>query len=88
MKLQSSEELARIIIDRRKEAGYTQVQAAKACGVSISFMNKLENAKPTIQVGKVFKVLSMLGVDLVAIPRPIVVSEKVYEKLPLEIEIQ
>lgn len=71
MKLDNLESLSSVIIERRKSAGYTQTQAAKACGVSISFMNKLENAKPTIQIGKVLHVLSRLGVDLEARPRPI-----------------
>lgn len=71
MPLQSIEDLSKLIIERRKTAGLTQTQAAQACGVSISFMNKLENAKPTIQFGLVFKVLTRLGIDLGAHGRPV-----------------
>jgi transcriptional regulator with XRE-family HTH domain len=84
----SPEDLAHVVIQRRKAVGYTQVQAAKACGVSISFMNKLENGKATIQIGLILKVFSRLGIDLLAKERalPQQQDNKTMEWIPLNLD--
>ena len=48
----------------RREMGLTQVQAAARCGVGVRFMSDLENGKSTIEMGRVLKVLSKLGLKL------------------------
>lgn len=49
---------------RRRAMGVTQVQAAALCGVGVRFLSDLENGKPTIEMGRVIKVLSKLGLML------------------------
>ena len=49
---------------KRKEDGLTLADAAALCGVGYRFMSDLENGKETVQVGKVLKVLTALGLDM------------------------
>jgi len=49
---------------KRKEDGLTLADAAALCGVGYRFMSDLENGKVTVQVGKVLKVLTALGLDM------------------------
>lgn len=53
--------LAKEVLKQRKTAGLTQAEAAALCGVGIRFFSELENAKSSLQIGKVFKVLASLG---------------------------
>jgi HTH-type transcriptional regulator/antitoxin HipB len=50
--------------EKRKEDGLTLADAAALCGVGYRFMSDLENGKETVQVGKVLKVLTALGLDM------------------------
>jgi len=50
---------------KRKEDGLTLADAAALCGVGYRFMSDLENGKETVQVGKVLKVLTALGLDMI-----------------------
>lgn len=49
---------------KRKEDGLTLADTASLCGVGYRFMSDLENGKETVQVGKVLKVLTALGLDM------------------------
>jgi HTH-type transcriptional regulator / antitoxin HipB len=49
---------------KRKEDGLTLADAAALCGVGYRFMSDLENGKATVQVGKVLRVLTALGLDM------------------------
>ncbi len=52
------------IRNKRKEDGLTLAEAAALCGVGYRFMSDLENGKQTMQIGKVLKVLTALGLDM------------------------
>jgi len=49
---------------QRRAMGITQVQAAALCGVGVRFISDLENGKPTMETGRVLKVLARLGLSL------------------------
>ena len=49
---------------KRKKDGLTLADAAALSGVGYRFMSDLENGKETVQVGKVLKVLTALGLDM------------------------
>lgn len=64
--LRSTEDISRLVKERRKALGYTQSDVASFCGVGLRFLSELENGKETLQLGKVLKVMSILGLDLSA----------------------
>ena len=49
----------------RKAQEMTQSQLADLCGVGLSFVSNLENGKPTLEAGKMLRVVNTLGLDLV-----------------------
>jgi HTH-type transcriptional regulator / antitoxin HipB len=55
------EEFVRLIRERRKALGLTQVETARLAGCDASFIGDLEKGKPTAQLGKVLDVLKVLG---------------------------
>lgn len=64
--LHSPKDIASLVKGRRKELGYTQEEVASFCGVGQRFFSELENGKETLQLGKVLKVINILGLDLTA----------------------
>ena len=64
MIIASLENIASLVKSRRKELQLTQIELARLCNVGVRFVSDLENAKPTCQINKVFKVLSGLGIKL------------------------
>ncbi len=62
-------EIGRIVREKRKSIGFTQVEAAGMCNVGARFLSELENGKPTLQAGKVLHVLESLGLDIVIADR-------------------
>lgn len=58
-------ELGAEIRRMRKEAGLRQDQLAGVCGVGVRFLVQLEHGSETAQIGKVFKVLKVLGCEVV-----------------------
>ena len=62
--LHTPQDIASLVKKRRKELGYTQSQVAAFCGVGNRFFSELENGKETLQLGKVMKVINILGLDL------------------------
>ena len=47
----------------RKRQGVTQLELSQAADVGRRFVVELENGKETVQVGKMLKVLDILGID-------------------------
>ena len=64
--LHSPEDISRLVKERRKTLGYTQADVASFCGVGLRFLSELENGKEALQLGKVLKVMNILGLDLSA----------------------
>ena len=58
----SVEELGKSVARVRKQQGATQVQLAQMSNVGVRFVRDLEDGKPTVQMNKVLKVLSVLGI--------------------------
>ena len=48
----------------RKEQGLTQEQLAAISGIGVRFIRELEQGKASCHIGKVFTVVSMLGMDI------------------------
>lgn len=59
---QSVRELGQIVESVRKRQGATQIQLAQMSNVGVRFVRDLEDGKPTAQMDKVLKVLSVLGI--------------------------
>ena len=57
-------QLGKIVERVRKRQGATQVQLAQMSNVGVRFVRDLEDGKPTVQMDKVMKVLSVLGIAL------------------------
>jgi y4mF family transcriptional regulator len=66
MRIETPEDLGRLVRSVRKRQGLTQEALAGASGVGPRFVGELEKGKPRCEVGKVLVVLQMLGVDLIA----------------------
>lgn len=57
------EEIGRHIRAERKRQGVTQLELSQAADVGRRFVVELENGKETVHVGKMLKVLDILGID-------------------------
>lgn len=68
MRITSARDLGLYVRDRRRDLGVTQAQVAEAAGVSRRWLLGLENGKPTMQIGLVFRTLEAL--DLLMEVRP------------------
>lgn len=66
MKIINPEDIGQIIKQKRKSDGLTLEEAAAVCGVSYAFLSALEHGKATVQLNKVLRVLSGLGLELKA----------------------
>ncbi len=49
---------------QRRAQGLTQAEAAELAGVGVRFVRELEKGKPTAHIGKVFAVLTTLGLRI------------------------
>jgi len=58
--------LGALVRARRKALGATQVELAALCDVGPRFVVELERGKPTLELGKVLRVLDRLGLTLLA----------------------
>lgn len=58
--------LGRLIREYRKTSGLTQTDLAGLCGVSMKFVNQVENGKTTAEIGKILRLVSTVGLDLIA----------------------
>lgn len=61
--------LGAVIRDARKAHGLTQAALAGLAGTGVRLISELERGKPGVQIGKVFGVLAVLGLQL-AVRRP------------------
>jgi len=66
MKIITTEDIGRIIKQKRKADGLTLEQAAAISGVSYAFLSALENGKETVRLNKVLQVIECLGIELEA----------------------
>lgn len=60
----SLKDLGKLIKQERKARNLTQTQLGELTGTSINFISQIEAGKPTAQIGKVFRVLQVLGYEL------------------------
>ncbi len=60
--IENSEMLGRKIREIRRKQGVTQAQVAGLANTGVRFVGDLENGKKTCQIGKMLKVLDVLGV--------------------------
>jgi y4mF family transcriptional regulator len=49
---------------KRRQLRATQAEVADLAGVGVRFLSELERGKPSVEFGKVLRVLSALGLDL------------------------
>lgn len=61
-------ELGDLIRRTRKQLGMTQAELAALTGLSLAFVNHVENGKATAQLGKTLMLLQQLGIRLHARP--------------------
>lgn len=57
-------ELGLVIKKERKLRELTQTQLGELTGTSINFISQIESGKSTAHIGKVFRVLQVLGIEL------------------------
>ena len=62
--IQDTVELGRKVRELRRAQKITQAQLAGLANTGIRFISDLENGKETCHIGKVLRVLEMLGVDM------------------------
>ena len=60
----SPKDIGTVIKSKRKKDGLTQADAAALCGVGTRFLGELERGKETAQIGKMFRILRGLGLEL------------------------
>ena len=66
MRITTMAELGSLIREERLRQKLTQTDLAGISGVGITFISQLENGKETVEMGRVIRVLTMLGIDLYA----------------------
>lgn len=59
-----TKKLGQLIRKTRKAQGLTQEQLAASAGVGIRFVIEVEQGKPSSQIGRVFVILDLLGLDI------------------------
>ncbi|MGE0191134.1 MAG: helix-turn-helix transcriptional regulator [Planctomycetota bacterium] len=64
--LTSAADIGRLVRETRKRQGLTQTDLAVASGTGVRFVVDVEKGKETAQLGKVLRVLKMLGLVLEA----------------------
>ncbi len=69
MQIYTLSDISKFVKARRKHLNLTQAECAAFCGVGNRFFSELENGKESLHIGKVLKVLQMLGVNLHALEK-------------------
>lgn len=64
MKIKTAQDIAILIKTERKKQNLTQTELAGLCNVGLRFIVDIEKAKETCQIGKVLKVLDVLGINI------------------------
>jgi DNA-binding XRE family transcriptional regulator len=67
--LRTREDLAVAMRELRRERGMTQEELAEWVGVHRNYIGQLERGEMSTQIERTFDVLSLLGVDVVLVPR-------------------
>ena len=67
--IRSVKGLGVVIRAERRRQGMTQAELAGLADVGITFLSQLENGKDSAEIGKTLRVLTMLGIDVIAEPR-------------------
>jgi HTH-type transcriptional regulator/antitoxin HipB len=67
--IRDTRQLGALVRARRRALGVTQVELAGLANVGPRFVGELERGKPTLELGKVLRVLQRLALDLVTSPR-------------------
>lgn len=67
--IQSTGELGRLVRAHRKDRGLTLETVSGLGNLSTRFLSEFERGKETAEIGKVFKALRTLGLDIVVQPR-------------------
>jgi len=62
--IQSTEQIGALVHTVRKQLGVTQRDLALTAGTGLRFIIELEKGKSTCEIGKVVKVLQVLGIQL------------------------
>ena len=62
--ISSLKEIGNAIRTKRKADGLTQADTAALCGVGTRFFGELERGKETAQIGKVLRILQVMGLEL------------------------
>lgn len=70
-KIASTAELGRMIRQKRKADGLSQIEAGQLCDLGPRFIGDVERGKATSEIGKVLKLVQGLGLELVVLPRGI-----------------
>lgn len=60
--MSSMKELGALVAKVRRTQGISQLELSQAADVGRRFVVELEDGKETIQAGKMFKVMSVLGI--------------------------
>ena len=60
----STKDMGKAIRAKRKADGLTQFDAAALCGVGTRFLGELDRGKETAQIGKIFRIIHGLGLEL------------------------
>jgi len=68
-KILSVEQLGEIVRQQRKFQHVTQQQLAGLQNTGVRFISDVENGKPTVELGKVIKLLDSLGLEIHILPR-------------------
>ena len=57
-------EIAEVVRSERKRQGATQIELAQMANVGVRFLRDVEDGKPTVQLDKLLRVLTTLGITL------------------------
>ena len=63
-------QIGRFVRERRKAAGFSQRELGELAGVGRRFVSELEQAKPTVRMSSVNKVLAAFGKTLGIVDAP------------------
>ena len=63
-------EIGYFVRERRKAAGFSQAELGELAGVGRRFVSELEQAKPTVRMNSVTKVLAVFGKTLGIVDAP------------------
>ena len=64
--MESKNNLAQLIKQKRKKLKLTQVDLAQKAGVGLRFLRELESGKTTLRMDKVNQLLNLLGYELIS----------------------